>query len=1202
MDSSLGSLFNTAAHRATVSEGASLNSFLGSLGAGSAFFAIQFALFLILKNRFSRIYIPRTYLVGSSERTKPPPRGLFNWLIPVITTDSSEIIRKCGMDAYFFIRYLRMLLRIFIPIAVVVLPILLPLNFVDGRGTVRRGEQRSKQYNVTGLDRFSFGNVRPDQTHRYWAHLVLGILIVIYVCVVFYDELRGYVRTRQAYLTSPQHRLRASATTVLVAGIPRPWLSVQGLTTLYRVLPGGVRNVWLNRDYSSLHQKIKRRSKIARLLEMSETALIQKVKKARVRQLKREAKEKGMHYNQYEMKLEEWNDNVEAAKLAEREGISAGNPQQVKHTMAEFMRDGWVARAKTMKKTRFAMPRFSRRVPKPSAGEQTDIGGTAEVEASKSPTSEHDHDAAVPETEAEEVAYVHNDESRLSTTNDEDCLSETQAASNPARADAIDPTSSSLRPSADVARDSQEMDLDPATSTDGKENPLTMDGAADSASTQPETRAMTGLFSRLLAWFGRGKEPAEAADQRHPDAAMHEKQETSDGHELYFEEGSPVEDLGEPMWKQFISERQRDHIRLPAFGKSWMPPLPFIGKNVDAIYYARRTLSRLNREIEYDQQHPEKYPLMNSAFVQFKDQLAAHMACQIPSHHMPKHMAPRVVEISPDDVIWDNMAIRWWERYIRTGIVVTLIVGLLIAWCVPATFAGLLSQIKAITSIWPRLEFLNRMPKVVFALVTGLLPQALLFLIMILLPMILRSLVRVQGVYTGMQAEIMVSRYYFAFLFIQVFLIVSISSGITSALHDFFYAPSSVPAILASNLPRASNYFLSLLLLQALSVSAGTLLQIGNLYNWFVCAPLFDVTARQQWSRQTNLPIVQWGAFFPVYTNLAAIGLVYSVISPLVLFFNVITFGLLWIANRYTTLYVTKFRFDTGGLLFPLAINQLFTGLYVLELCMIGLFFLVRDQHNHLACKAQAIVMIFVTLLTVLFQYLLNDAFNPLIKYLPLTMEDEVAAREKYFNKVFFGGRVDVNGGKLQPMTREPDETDEAWIARREQELRQREALRERDREIEQEALEARLYPVYDPRRLLGFQRSQPMPGRTVRGEHATAQDHINQYHVDLEKQPYGAHSFSLFEGMPSQLEDLTEDQRDALVQRAFQHEALRSKRPVIWIPRDPLGVSDDEVYRTQRFSKHIWISNSYTAIDHKGRVMWRRSPPDFSELDLIEL
>lgn len=109
---------------------------------------------------------------------------------------------------------------------------------------------------------------------------------------------------------------------------------------------------------------------------------------------------------------------------------------------------------------------------------------------------------------------------------------------------------------------------------------------------------------------------------------------------------------------------------------------------------------------------------------------------------------------------------------------------------------------------------------------------------------------------------------------------------------------------------------------------------------------------------------------------------------------------------------------------------------------------------------------------------------------------------------------------------------------------------------------------------------------------------------MDTESQAPATHAIgqSLFSGIHDELEDLTPEERDQLVQRAFQHEALRMRRPVIWIPRDDMGVSDDEIFRTQRLTKHIWISNEYQALDGKCRAIFSRSPPDFSEVDLIQL
>jgi hypothetical protein len=223
--------------------------------------------------------------VPDRERTAPSPPGLFSWIFAVFSTSNSEFIQKCGLDAYFFLRYLRMLLKIFVPLGLFILPILIPLNKVGGKDFNLVGNTNNTRWNVSGLDQLAWGNVTPEHTNRYWAHLVLAVLSIIYVCAVFFDELRGYIRLRQAYLTSPQHRLRASATTVLVTAIPKDWLTLDALTKLYDVFPGGIRNIWINRDFDELNEKVKLRNKLALLLEAAETELLKQSKKANKKQV-----------------------------------------------------------------------------------------------------------------------------------------------------------------------------------------------------------------------------------------------------------------------------------------------------------------------------------------------------------------------------------------------------------------------------------------------------------------------------------------------------------------------------------------------------------------------------------------------------------------------------------------------------------------------------------------------------------------------------------------------------------------------------------------------------------------------------------------------------------------------------------------------------------------------------------------------------
>ena len=294
-----------------------------------------------------------------------------------------------------------------------------------------------------------------------------------------------------------------------------------------------------------------------------------------------------------------------------------------------------------------------------------------------------------------------------------------------------------------------------------------------------------------------------------------------------------------------------------------------------------------------------------------------------------------------------------------------------------------------------------------------------------------------------------------------------------------------------------------------------------------------------------------------------------------------------------------------------------------MELCLIGLFFLVKDAESDgsavgTPCKVQGIIMIIVLILTFLYQWLLNAAFGPLLRYLPITLEDEAVMRDEEF------ARVQEKRFGLDENKQENNDINNV--------LRDRKSIFAYDNRaaesIEMHNIEAsnergRLDPrnlslvPEDVRNLMPLKASSwadrsrkktpYSPGKN--GQVASPRQRHRQHHPvrkspDIEAQRSGTEAMgeALFAGINDEIEDLTPDERDKLVQRAFQHEALRARRPVIWIPRDDLGVSDDEIYQTQNLSKYIWISNEFTGLDSSGRVVYRRSPPDFSEVDLIEL
>lgn len=108
----------------------------------------------------------------------------------------------------------------------------------------------------------------------------------------------------------------------------------------------------------------------------------------------------------------------------------------------------------------------------------------------------------------------------------------------------------------------------------------------------------------------------------------------------------------------------------------------------------------------------------------------------------------------------------------------------------------------------------------------------------------------------------------------------------------------------------------------------------------------------------------------------------YAAIAPLVLGFATISLGLFYLAWRYNILFVTDTRIDTRGLIYPRALKQLFSGIYISEICMIGLF-------GASVAIGPLVLMIIFLVFTVLFHVTINSALNPLLYNLPRTLECE---------------------------------------------------------------------------------------------------------------------------------------------------------------------------------------------------------------------
>ena len=124
--------------------------------------------------------------------------------------------------------------------------------------------------------------------------------------------------------------------------------------------------------------------------------------------------------------------------------------------------------------------------------------------------------------------------------------------------------------------------------------------------------------------------------------------------------------------------------------------------------------------------------------------------------------------------------------------------------------------------------------------------------------------------------------------------------------------------------------------------------------------------------------------------------------------FATIGLSLFYLAWRYNILFVTDNKLDTRGLIYPRALKQLFAGIYIAELCMIGIF-------GASTAFGPLVLMIIFLVFTALFHISLNNAINPLLYNLPRSLiesEDESLRIESQASSNLKNGHTNSEGEK----------------------------------------------------------------------------------------------------------------------------------------------------------------------------------------------
>ncbi|KFY77637.1 hypothetical protein V499_03032 [Pseudogymnoascus sp. VKM F-103] len=849
------------------------------------------------RTRYPRVYSPRSILssLEPHERPKKLPSGWFNWLKPLFKTPDLDVLHKSSIDGFLFLRFLRILCTICIVGACITWPVLFPLHILGGGG----GSQ---------LDALTFGNVKKPSW--YFVHAFLAWIFFGFILYMISRECVYYINLRQAYLLSPYYAKRLSSRTVLFTCVPEQFRDEARLKKLFG---DSVKNVWIPTYSGDLDDLVKERNQTALRLEDAEIELIRlaNVERNKVMRNGKSDIEANTPASEMESKGEESPEkDVSTLPTNVAGGATSGFELADRGAVAspEVIGEGVGATELTVGS---------------SALESVDA--TSEAGGASSPLG-FTSGASPKLTRGASIASASNLPGGVTSPSG---LTDATLASPSSLTDATLASPSGLT-DATLASPSGFTDatiVSPASDFTG----ATL-VSPSSASTDEATMVKSNTKDSKNETSSITITQSQTPNLDTPNAEWPELK-------WGIQRGIP--NVRGSVAAQWIPVHWRPHHR----------PLANYGRRVDTIKWTRNRLKALAPRIyKLRRKHRNgDARRMPAAFIEFDTLVNAQSAYQTLPHHRPFHMTPHINGIRPEEIVWSTLRMKWWERIVRNFMATAVVAVMVVFWSLPAAGVALISKIDFLTDKVIFLRWINKLPKPILGLITGLLPAVALSLLMATVPMILRAVARQSGVPSLSMIELFVLKSYFIFQVVQVFLVTTLTAAISASLTKIIENP--LPGY-ERNEGCAS----------AFASSSGVCQRKDSEDDVDEVAPPEDDPLGERLSI-----VCQYGCNC------------YSCIAPIILAFGAMCFYFVHKVYHYNLLYVYSSEVDTRGLLYPHALMQILTGVYLAEICLIGLFGIQ-------AAFGPLLMMLMLAIFTFLVQISLNDALGPLLYNLPRSL------------------------------------------------------------------------------------------------------------------------------------------------------------------------------------------------------------------------
>ncbi|KAG8382082.1 hypothetical protein BUALT_Bualt05G0039500 [Buddleja alternifolia] len=401
------------------------------------------------------------------------------------------------------------------------------------------------------------------------------------------------------------------------------------------------------------------------------------------------------------------------------------------------------------------------------------------------------------------------------------------------------------------------------------------------------------------------------------------------------------------------------------------------GEKVDSVEFYNEQIKNLDRKLTMERQNILKDPksVTPAAFVSFNSRWGAAVCAQTQQSKNPTlwltNWAPE-----PRDVYWKNLAIPFVSLTIRKLVISVSVFALIFFYMIPIAFVQSLANLEGLERVAPFLRPLIGW-KFVKSFLQGFLPGLALKVFLLVLPSLLMFMSKIEGHVALSVLERRTAAKYYYFMLVNVFL-GSIAAGTAfQQLHAFLHqSATQIPRNIGVSIPMKATFFITYIMIDGWAGIAGEILRVKPLVI-FHLKNMFIVKTERDLQKATEPKSIDFPETLPSLQLYFLLGIVYMVVTPILLPFILIFFAFAYFVYRHQVINVYNQRYESAAAFWPHVHGRIIASLLIAQLLLMGLLSTKK-------AASSTPLLVVLPILTLTFHKYCKHRFEPAFRRYPL--------------------------------------------------------------------------------------------------------------------------------------------------------------------------------------------------------------------------